>query len=85
MKKKFNPFIGIILLLFAAFPLNLLAGETITTNIPASGNLAWMVLAANVPAKATVGNGNLSYLIGGFIAILLMGYLVFSLLHPDKF
>ncbi len=32
-----------------------------------------------------VSNGTLSYLIGGIIAMLILGYLIYTLLHPDKF
>jgi K+-transporting ATPase KdpF subunit len=42
---------------------------------------------AIVPAgtSATGSNNNLSYLIGGIIALFIMGYLIYTLLHPDKF
>jgi K+-transporting ATPase KdpF subunit len=32
-----------------------------------------------------VSNGAVSYLIGGIIAFLILGYLIYTLLHPDKF
>lgn len=28
---------------------------------------------------------NLSYIIGGVIALLILGYLIYTLLHPEKF
>jgi len=34
---------------------------------------------------AVVSNGFVSYLIGGIIALLILGYLIYTLLHPDKF
>jgi K+-transporting ATPase KdpF subunit len=34
---------------------------------------------------AAVSNGPVSYLIGGIIALLIMGYLIYTLLRPDKF
>ena len=38
-----------------------------------------------VKSDAAVSNGPVSYLIGGIIALLIMGYLVYTLLHPEKF
>ena len=32
-----------------------------------------------------VSNGPVSYIIGGIIALLIMGYLIYTLLHPEKF
>jgi K+-transporting ATPase KdpF subunit len=32
-----------------------------------------------------VSNGTVSYLIGGIIALLILGYLIYTLLHPEKF
>jgi K+-transporting ATPase KdpF subunit len=45
------------------------------------------VLLATTPAPsgAGVSNSPLSYLIGGIIAALIMGYLVYTLLQPEKF
>jgi K+-transporting ATPase KdpF subunit len=43
------------------------------------------MVAAPVHSGATVTNGSVGYLIGGAIAILLLGYLVYTLLHPEKF
>jgi K+-transporting ATPase KdpF subunit len=42
---------------------------------------------AAVPEKssAAVANGPISYIIGGIIALLILGYLVYTLLRPDKF
>jgi len=34
---------------------------------------------------AAVSNGPLSYLIGGIIALFIMGYLVYTLIRPEKF
>ena len=36
------------------------------------------------PGEA-VSNNHASYLIGGIIALLILGYLIYTLLHPDKF
>jgi K+-transporting ATPase KdpF subunit len=39
-----------------------------------------------VPADINVAaNNSISYLIGGIIALLIMGYLVYTLLKPEKF
>lgn len=43
----------------------------------------FMLLVA-VPGTAA-SNSPLSYLIGAIIAVLIMGYLVYTLLHPEKF
>jgi K+-transporting ATPase KdpF subunit len=32
-----------------------------------------------------VSNGPLSYVIGGIIALLILGYLIYTLMHPEKF
>jgi K+-transporting ATPase KdpF subunit len=44
-----------------------------------------LLAAAPAPPGAVVSNGPMSYLIGGIIALLIMGYLVYTLLHPEKF
>jgi K+-transporting ATPase KdpF subunit len=36
-------------------------------------------------SDAAVSNGPVSYLIGGIIAFLILGYLIYTLLRPDKF
>jgi K+-transporting ATPase KdpF subunit len=36
-------------------------------------------------SDAAVSNGPVSYLIGGIIALLILGYLIYTLLRPDKF
>jgi K+-transporting ATPase KdpF subunit len=38
-----------------------------------------------VHSDAAVSNGPVSYLIGGIIALLIMGYLIYTLLRPEKF
>jgi K+-transporting ATPase KdpF subunit len=45
------------------------------------------LLSAVLPAHtdATASNSPVSYLIGGIIALLIMGYLIYSLMRPDKF
>jgi K+-transporting ATPase KdpF subunit len=52
------------------------------TNIPKS-----LILLLVVPASTNeaASNSPLSYLIGGIIALLIMGYLVYTLLRPEKF
>jgi len=44
-------------------------------------------LLAVVPphSDAATSNDPVSYLIGGIIALLIMGYLVYTLLRPEKF
>jgi K+-transporting ATPase KdpF subunit len=38
-----------------------------------------------IQSDAVVSNGPISYIIGGIIALLILGYLVYTLLRPDKF
>jgi K+-transporting ATPase KdpF subunit len=47
----------------------------------------FVMLLFVVPAHSdkTMSNGHLSYILGGIIAFLIMGYLVYTLLRPDKF
>jgi K+-transporting ATPase KdpF subunit len=46
-----------------------------------------LMFLAVVPAgtSAVGSNGTLSYLIGGIMAFLILGYLIYTLLHPEKF
>jgi K+-transporting ATPase KdpF subunit len=43
------------------------------------------LLVVPIQPDTNVSNGPLSYLIGGIIALLIMGYLIYTLLRPDKF
>jgi len=45
------------------------------------------ILSAILPAQSdqALSNGTMSYLIGGIIALLILGYLIYTLLRPDKF
>lgn len=52
------------------------------TKIPAS---LMSLIAIPVHSDVAVSNSPLSYLIGGIIALLIMGYLIYTLLRPDKF
>jgi K+-transporting ATPase KdpF subunit len=38
-----------------------------------------------IHSDEAVSNGPVSYIIGGIIALLILGYLVYTLLHPEKF
>jgi K+-transporting ATPase KdpF subunit len=42
-----------------------------------------VVLSGHTHTAAS--NGPVSYIIGGIVAILIMGYLIYTLLEPDKF
>jgi len=44
-----------------------------------------LVVVVPPPLDVTVSNGPISYLIGGIIALLILGYLIYTLLRPDKF
>ena len=45
----------------------------------------FLLAAVPVPSDTAVSNGPVSYLIGSIIALLIMGYLVYTLLRPEKF
>jgi K+-transporting ATPase KdpF subunit len=38
-----------------------------------------------VQQEAATANNSLSYLLGGIIALLILGYLIYTLLRPEKF
>jgi K+-transporting ATPase KdpF subunit len=38
-----------------------------------------------VQNETAAANSSASYLIGGIIALIIMGYLIYTLLHPEKF
>ncbi len=44
-----------------------------------------LMVTAPVSTDVAVSNGPISYLIGGIIALLIMGYMVYSLLKPENF
>jgi len=43
------------------------------------------LLAVPVQTDSVGSNGMVSYIIGGIIALLILGYLIYTLLHPEKF
>ena len=53
-------------------------------NSKASTSLLSLLVVPIQPDSAG-SNGPLSYLIGGIIALLILGYLIYTLLRPDKF
>ncbi len=57
--------------------------ENIMRIKPATSLMSLAVLPVN--SEAAVSNGPLSYIIGGIIALLILGYLIYALLRPDKF
>lgn len=52
------------------------------TKIP---KLSIALLVAPVGHEAYSTDSSLSYLLGGIIALLILGYLIYTLLRPDKF
>jgi K+-transporting ATPase KdpF subunit len=47
---------------------------------------SFLLFAAVLPhSAAAASNDSISYLIGGIIALLIMGYLVYTLMRPEKF
>jgi len=43
------------------------------------------LLIVPVTHQSSYANSSLSYLLGGIIALLILGYLIYTLLRPDKF
>jgi K+-transporting ATPase KdpF subunit len=43
------------------------------------------LLVVPVHSDTAVSNSPVSYLIGGIVALLILGYLIYTLLRPDKF
>jgi K+-transporting ATPase KdpF subunit len=50
-----------------------------------AGVLLMSLLVVPIQPDTNVANGPLSYLIGGIIALLILGYLIYTLLRPEKF
>jgi K+-transporting ATPase KdpF subunit len=47
---------------------------------------SFMIIAvAPAHSDTAISNSSLSYLIGGIVALLIMGYLIFTLIRPEKF
>jgi K+-transporting ATPase KdpF subunit len=44
-----------------------------------------LLTIVSVHTDAATSNNKLSYLIGGIFAVLIMGYLIYTLMKPDKF
>ena len=40
---------------------------------------------AHSQSNAAIANGTISYVIGAVIALFIMGYLIYSLVRPEKF
>jgi K+-transporting ATPase KdpF subunit len=50
--------------------------------------MTFLMLLMVLPVKAdatTASNGPASYIIGGIIALLILGYLIYTLIRPEKF
>jgi len=52
--------------------------------IKAAASLMSLAVVPVQPERA-VSNGPVSYIIGGIIALLILGYLIYTLLRPDRF
>jgi len=48
-------------------------------------NTKFFLAMVNIRTDAALTDNKVSYLIGGIIALLIMGYLIYSLLRPDRF
>jgi K+-transporting ATPase KdpF subunit len=62
-----------------------LAGKKITIEMKVK-TLASVVTAA-IPSEThtAIPNNPAGYIIGGIIALLIMGYLIYTLIYPDRF
>jgi K+-transporting ATPase KdpF subunit len=45
----------------------------------------FLLAAAPVTSDTVVSNGPVSYLIGGIVALLILVYLIYTLMRPEKF
>jgi K+-transporting ATPase KdpF subunit len=43
------------------------------------------LIVVHPSSDVAVSNGTVSYLIGGIVALLILGYLIYTLLRPEKF
>ena len=43
------------------------------------------LVAGHQQSVSAVTNSRISYLIGGIVALLILGYLIYTLLRPEKF
>jgi K+-transporting ATPase KdpF subunit len=50
-----------------------------------TGTLLMSFLVVPIQPDTNVSNSPVSYLIGGIIALLILGYLIYTLMRPDKF
>jgi K+-transporting ATPase KdpF subunit len=48
-------------------------------------SLTVVPINTDTAASASASNSPVSYLIGAIVALLIMGYLIYTLLRPDKF
>jgi len=44
-----------------------------------------LFVVAPATSDVAISNGPLSYLIGSIVALLILGYLIYTLLRPEKF
>jgi K+-transporting ATPase KdpF subunit len=48
-------------------------------------SLMFLLVAPVKADSTTASNGAVSYIIGGIIALLILGYLIYTLMRPEKF
>jgi K+-transporting ATPase KdpF subunit len=85
MNRKIIVLIRLLICILAAVPFSLFAGDNGSSLTHQTAGKANMMIVSLVTTKPTFSNGSFSYMIGGIIAVLLMGYLVYTLLKPEKF
>lgn len=84
MNRKIILAIRLLICLVAILPLTLYTANG-SALVHMAGDRANMAMITLVTTKHSFSNGSLSYIIGGIIAVLLMIYLVYTLLKPEKF
>jgi len=83
MNRKIIVIIRLLICIVATLPFSLNANGYALSQM--AGDKANMAMVTLMITKPTFSNGSLSYIIGGILAVLLMVYLVYTLLKPEKF
>jgi K+-transporting ATPase KdpF subunit len=55
------------------------------TQFLAAVNASVLLVVMSGASDATITSGHSGYLIGGIIALMILGYLIYSLIRPEKF
>jgi K+-transporting ATPase KdpF subunit len=61
------------------------SGAILYHKILAIMNTKFLFSFGNIANKGVGTDHTLSYIIGGIVALMILGYLIYTLLHPEKF